>query len=114
MPTGVVSHEEEKAITIDGLEPRVPRAVQLEGAGLYLHRRVTALGVGPGRVHAVVRGGRPYDVTVSAAGPGKAAVCCDCAGFRQTAAPCRHVWAVLIKIQNEDLMRLPTRSAAAP
>jgi hypothetical protein len=103
-----------KGLVLDGFEPRVPRLVQLEGAGFYVHGRVSIAAHERDRVHAVVRGGRPYDVTIAVTDSGKVIADCDCVGFADGQAVCRHVWATLIKVQNEDLLRLPLRSATAP
>jgi hypothetical protein len=101
-----------KGLVLDGLEPRIPRPIQLEGAGFYVHRRVSIAARDRNRVHAVVRGGRPYDVTITLLDSGKALATCDCVPFQQAPAVCRHMWAALIKIQNDGLLTLPAAAAA--
>jgi hypothetical protein len=98
-------------LRIDSFDPPVPRAVRLEGAGFYLHRRVSLVVVEQRRVRAIVRGARAFDVTVTA-DEGGASVACDCQGFRAGQQVCRHVWATLIKIQNEGLLPAPTGTPA--
>jgi uncharacterized Zn finger protein len=100
-------------IAIDSFEPPVPRAVKLEGTGFYLHGRVGVILAEAGRVRAVVRGARPFDVSIVVGAAGNAAVSCDCATFREQREICRHVWAALIKTQNDELLPAPTPSAAA-
>jgi hypothetical protein len=102
------------ALTIDSLDPPAPRAVRLEGAGFYLHGRVDVVIAEPRRVRAIIRGARPFDVTVTSGENGRHSVTCDCAAFREQQAICRHVWAALIKIQNESLLAPPTAAAAVP
>jgi uncharacterized Zn finger protein len=100
--TGSLTHVD-APLAIESLDPPVPRRVRLEGTGFYLHGRVQVVLAKPRRVRAVVRGARPFDVTVSADEAGKTSVQCDCAAFDERRV-CRHVWAALIKIQNEGLM----------
>lgn len=90
-------------LAIESLDPPVSRRVRLEGTGFYLHGRVQVVLAKPRRVRAIVRGARPFDVTVSADEAGKTSVLCDCAAFGERRV-CRHVWAALIKIQNEGLL----------
>jgi hypothetical protein len=94
----------ETSLGIESLEPSVPRAVRLEGTGFYLHRRVQVVLADCRRVRAIVRGARPFDVTISQDEDGNSSVTCDCAAFRERNVICRHVWATLIKIQNEELL----------
>jgi uncharacterized Zn finger protein len=101
---GNQSHGESDApLAIESLDPPVSRRVRLEGTGFYLHGRVQVVLARPRRVRAVVRGARPFDVTVSADETGKTSVLCDCAAFDERRV-CRHVWAALIKIQNDGLL----------
>jgi hypothetical protein len=102
------------ALRIDSFDPPVCRAVRLEGAGFYVHGRVSLVLVEERRVRAVVRGARAFDVTVTADEAGGASVACDCQGFRAGQQVCRHVWATLIEIQNEGLLPAPTATAAVP
>ena len=99
---------------LDSLEPRVPRPVQLEAAGFHIRRRVAVVSRESDRLHAVVRAGRPHDVTVTIAPSGKIGVGCDCVPFLAEPFVCRHVYATLIKVVNEDLLRQPPATAAAP
>ena len=99
-------------LAIDSLEPAVSRKIRLQGAGFYLHGRVGLVAVGPRRIRAVVRSSRPYDVTVVSGESGAAAVACDCIAFREQPSVCRHIWAALIKIQNEGLLPAPVATAA--
>ena len=101
-------------LAIDSLEPPVPRAVRLEGTGFYVHGRVDVVLAGPRQVRAIVRGARPFDVMVVMGESGTTTVACDCAAFREQPAVCRHVWATLIKIQNDGLLPAPAASAAVP
>lgn len=95
------------ALQLDTLEPAAPRAVRLEGAGFVVHDRVTVIAAGRGRVHAIVRGARPYDVAVESAGEGGLAATCDCVTFRERPVVCRHLWAALVTIQNDELLADP-------
>ena len=101
-----------RALILDSLEPCVPRALQLEGTAFQLHRRVQVVARTRDRVHAVIRGIRPYDVSVTVLETGRVAVACDCVTFAQEAAVCRHIWATLIEILNEDLLSLPAATSA--
>jgi uncharacterized Zn finger protein len=98
-------------LAIDSLEPPVARRTKLEGAGFYLRGRVGLVAVEPRRIRAVVRSSRPYDVTVLGGETGAALVACDCIAFREAPAVCRHIWATLIKIQNEGIMPQPVATA---
>jgi hypothetical protein len=101
-------------LVLDSFEPRVPRPIQLEGTGFFLHGRVRVVARERARVHAVVRAGRPHDVTIELTPAAKVAVACDCVGFQETLAVCRHLWAALITVQNEDMLRMPPVAAAVP
>src|SRR5262245_25852435 len=92
-----------KRLTLDTLEPRIARPVAMEGAARAVRGRVVIEAAGPGWVHALVRAGRPFDVWLRTTPGGFASVSCDCVGFQEEPAVCRHVWAALIVVQNEDL-----------
>src|SRR5262245_24546052 len=102
-----VLEDENCVVTMDGFEPPVPRAIQLEGAGFYIRGRVMIAARDRESIHAVVRGSRPYDVAIGVGECGRVTVSCDCIPFREGSSVCRHVWAALIKVQNEDLLQHP-------
>jgi hypothetical protein len=101
-------------LTLDSFEPGVPRAVKLEGAGFFLHGRVGIAARDRDAVHFVVRSRRPYDVRVGVTTSGKVTVECDCVPFVAEPAVCRHIWAALIKTQNDGLLELPAVTTAVP
>jgi uncharacterized Zn finger protein len=104
-----------RGLHLETLDPPAPRCVRLEGAGFFVHGRVRVVAARRGRVRAVVRGARPYDVTFETDDAGRLEAACDCVAFREHPAVCRHLWAALIKVQNEGLLADPApRDAPRP
>jgi uncharacterized Zn finger protein len=105
-----VLRQTDRIAVLDDFEPRLPRQIQLEGAAFSLRRRVTIAAATGRSVHAVVRGARPYDVIVALSPEEKVHVACDCVPFLEDGLICRHIWAALVKIQNDGLLEPPSQA----
>jgi hypothetical protein len=71
------------------------RGVQSRGVGLFHGRAVRVLDESPRHLHAVVTGGRQYDVRITHE-KGRLLVFCECPYFTEY-GKCKHLWATILE-----------------
>jgi superfamily II DNA or RNA helicase len=98
------------------LAPYVGASVRARGDQYFRTGRVTTVGGDRTRFVAVVRGTRPYDVSLSIDGTALVASC-SCPRFASTVGACKHVWAAVLTASQARSLDVPDHlwlNAVAP
>lgn len=98
------------------LAPYVGASVRAKGDQYFRNGRVSTVGGDRTRFVAVVRGSRPYDVSLAIEGTALVASC-SCPHFASTVGACKHVWAAVLTASQARSLEVPDHlwlNAVAP